>query len=151
MARRPWHLAAVAASLLLPAAARAQAPAPYAPPAPVASPPLAATPLGAYDAPGNYGVAWGSASFGLPRTYSAFSSPYGGGYGYGYAPYRIPPGPYGMGLWSPGTAIPAGSLQNGEGYRVFPVPYGPAPQGAVPPLGAYAPAFGPPAFHLQGR
>ena len=143
MASPRWRIAALAASLLLPPVVHAQAPA--------QNPPYAATPLGVYDAPGNYGVAWGSAAFGLPRTYSAFSSPYGAGYGYGYAPYRLLPGGYGVGLWSPGTAVPAGSLEGTAGYRVFPVPYGPAPHGAVPPLGAYAPAFGPPAFQVQGR
>ena len=39
-----------------------------------------------YGAPGNYGVSWGVPSYGLKRTYSEFSSPYGAGYGYGYAP-----------------------------------------------------------------
>jgi hypothetical protein len=148
---RPRWIAALAAALLLPAGARAQAPAPVLAPGQAPNAPYAATPLGVYDAPGNYGVAWGTASFGMVRSYSAFSSPYGAGYGYGYAPYRILPGAYGTGLWSPGTTLPAGALERSDGYRVFPVPYGPAPQGAVPPLGAYAPAFGPPAFQMQGR
>src|SRR4051812_15445423 len=60
----------------------------------------------AYAAPGYYGMAYGSASFGVPRTYSAFSSPYGLGYGYGYAPTGFLPGPYGIQLWRPGFSTP---------------------------------------------
>src|SRR3954467_14199432 len=55
-----------------------------------------------YAAPGNYGTSYGSASFGLKRTYSEFASPYGGGYAYGYPPARVLPGRYGIGLWRPG-------------------------------------------------
>src|SRR4051794_13206780 len=59
-----------------------------------------------YAAPGNYGMAYGSPSFGLTRTYTSFSSPYGAGYGYGYAPYGLLPGRYGVGLWRPGFVAP---------------------------------------------
>jgi hypothetical protein len=149
MARRHWRVAVLAVSLSIPGVLLAQTPV-SAPPTATA-PRYADSPLGVYDAPGNYGVAWGSASFGAPRLYSAFSSPYGAGYGYGYAPYRLMPGSYGAGMWAPGTARPAGSLEGSGTYRVFPVPYGPAPHGEVPPLGAYAPGFGPPAFQHQGR
>lgn len=147
MARYSWRIATVATMLLVvPWTGSAQTAG-----APSKPFPRVDSPLGAYDAPGNYGVAWGSASFGMPRLHSAFSSPYGAGYGYGYAPYQMMPGSHGLGMWSPGTVVAPGSLEGSGYYRVFPVPYGPAPQGAVPPLGAYAPAFGPPAFQQQGR
>lgn len=147
MVRISWRFATVATLLLVaPLAVSAQTT-----DAPAKPTPRPNSPLGAYDAPGNYGVAWGSASFGQPRLYSAFSSPYGAGYGYGYAPTRLLPGAHGVGMWSPGTVIAPGSLEGSGYYRVFPVPYGPAPYGAVPPLGAYAPGFGPPAFQQQGR
>ncbi len=147
MIRDTWRFATVATMLLLlPEAASAQAT-----PAPNRAVVKTDSALGAYDAPGNYGVAWGSASFGLPRLHSAYSTSYGPGYGYGYAPSRFLPGAFGQGLWSPSSTVAPGSLEGSGYYRVFPVPYGPAPHGAVPPLGAYAPAFGPPAFQRQGR
>src|SRR5438128_1819922 len=59
-----------------------------------------------FAAPGYYGMAFGSPSVGQPRTYTAFSSPYGLGYGYGYAPYGLLPGRYGVGLWRPGFVTP---------------------------------------------
>lgn len=151
MVRQFGRWAAVAVSLLVPASLSAQTSAPVSAPAAPPTARYADSALGAYDPPGNYGIAWGSASFGMPRLHSAFSSPYGAGYGYGYAPYRLMPGSYGVGMWSPETAPAPGSLEGSGFYRVFPVPYGPAPHGAVPPLGAYAPAFGPPAFQQQGR
>src|SRR4051794_24161757 len=43
-------------------------------------------PKSVYGAPGNYGTTYGVPSYGMRRTYSAFPSPYGAGYGYGYAP-----------------------------------------------------------------
>src|SRR5262245_8390490 len=92
--RRRWRsgtkLAFLVAGLTLSSAARAQGPAG----------PTQVNPY--YAAPGNYGMAWGSASYGLKRTYSEFSSPYGPGYAYGYAPYGLLPGRYGVGLWRPG-------------------------------------------------
>ena len=57
-----------------------------------------------YNSPGNYGVAYGTASFGKPRTWSAYSSPFGGGYGMGYGPSAILPGRHGVGIWSQGAA-----------------------------------------------
>ncbi len=48
---------------------------------------------GFFAAPGNYGTSLGTPSYGSVRTYSEFSSPYGGGYGYGYAPSGFIPGP----------------------------------------------------------
>jgi hypothetical protein len=95
-----------------------------------------------YAAPGNFGMAYGSASYGVPRTYTAFSSPYGAGYGYGYAAPGYLAGRYGVGLWRPGFAAP-GYVFGSSVYRTFPVPYRPATGGPVPPFGAYAPAFGP--------
>ena len=44
-------------------------------------------------------MAYGVPSFGVPRTYSVYSSPYGAGYGYGYAPASFLPGRYGVGMW----------------------------------------------------
>lgn len=97
-----------------------------------------------YGAPGNYGVAYGSASYGFPRTYSAFSSPYGVGYGYGYDPSGLLPGRFGVGLWRPGYMVPgyAYGASAYQYYRTFPYPLRPF---ALPaPLGYFAPAFGPP-------
>lgn len=98
---------------------------------------------GIYAPPGHYGVMFGTPSYGTVRTTSAFSSPFGVGYGYGYPAARILPGRHGAGLWrsdlsSPGSAYGASD----SSYRTFPVPY--APRGAyTPPLGVYAPTYGP--------
>jgi len=96
-----------------------------------------------FAAPGLYGMAYGSPSAGMPRTYTSFSSPYGPGYGYGYAPYGLLPGRYGVGLWRPGFATP-GYVYGGSYYWTFPVPYSSTPVGPTPPVGLYAPGFGPP-------
>ncbi|HEX8202923.1 MAG TPA: hypothetical protein VF590_20775 [Isosphaeraceae bacterium] len=98
----------------------------------------------AYAAPGSYGVGFGVPSFGLTRTYSAYSSSYGLGYGYGYPPYSYLPGRYGVGLWWPGFVSP-GYVYGASYYRTFPVPYRPLVPSVGPPLGYYAPGFGPPA------
>ncbi len=103
-----------------------------------------ARPYGAFEAPGMYGVAYGYPSFGVPRTYTSFSSSYGAGYGYGYAPYGFVPGRYGVGLWRPGFVAP-GYIYGASYYRTFPVPYRPY-GGSVPPLGLYAPGYGPPGY-----
>jgi hypothetical protein len=98
-----------------------------------------------YAAPGGYGMMWGSPSYGSIRTYTEFSSPYGLGYGYGYAPYGFLPGRYGVGLWRPGLST-YGYVYGAApyyGYRTFPVPYDPTGKTPAPPVGAYAPAFGP--------
>jgi len=94
-------------------------------------------------APGYYGMSYGSPSLGSIRTYSSFSSPYGAGYGYGYAPYGLLPGRYGVGLWRPGFVTP-GYLYGASYYRTFPVPYPPNWVGPTAPIGLYAPGFGPP-------
>lgn len=89
-----------------------------------------------------YGTSWGVASYGSRRLYSEFASPYGAGYGYGYKPTSFLPGPWGIEMWRPGQA--AGTMYGSpHSYRTFPYPY---PAGRVvygPPLGVYAPAFGP--------
>ncbi len=98
-----------------------------------------------YQPPGVYGMAWGSASYGYKLNYSKFSSPYGGGYANGYQPYTLAPGPFGQGLWNPGAG--AGDPTFGyTGYRTFAAPGWPGTP--PPPVGAYAPSFGPPAYHL---
>jgi hypothetical protein len=96
----------------------------------------------AYGAPGHFGMAYGTPSFGMPATFTVFSSSYGAGYGYGYAPAAFLPGPYGLGLWRPGLVAP-GTLYGVAYYRTFPVPYQPVPSPPPPPVGAYAPALGP--------
>lgn len=125
---------ALLATAALGATCRAQAPSAYSP--------YAYNPY--LRAPGNYGMAYGVPSFGGVRTYSEFSSPYqGGGYGRGYAPSAILPGPYGAGLWRPTAAVPGYTFAPAR-YRTFAAPYG--NPGPTPAVGYYAPAFGPPAF-----
>jgi hypothetical protein len=97
-------------------------------------------------APGYYGMAYGSPSFGMPRTYTAFNSPFGPGYGYGYAPYGLLPGRYGVGLWRPGFVAP-GYAYGASYYSTFAVPYSANYTGPLPPVGLYAPGFGPPSFY----
>jgi hypothetical protein len=99
---------------------------------------------GIYAPPGNFGVMYGTPSYGSVRTYSEFSSPYGGGYSYGYGPSRVLPGRYGVGLWRPGFAAP-GYVYGASAfsYRTFAVPYSNTPAVLTPPLGVYAPMFGP--------
>jgi hypothetical protein len=103
-------------------------------------------------APGNYGMSYGFASYGMPQTYSVFSAYPGPSYGSNYPPYGILPGRFGVGLWRPGYVAPGyvygasyyypSALQ----YRTFPVGYG---WGSTyqsvppPPVGVYAPALGP--------
>jgi hypothetical protein len=95
-------------------------------------------------APGYYGMAYGSMSAGVPRTYTTFSSSYGPGYGYGYAPYGLLPGRYGVGLWRPGFVTP-GYVFGASYYRTYPVPYASGAEGGpTAPVGLYAPGFGPP-------
>lgn len=97
------------------------------------------TPRRFYAAPGYYGMAWGVPSYGYVRTYSSFSSPYGGGYGGGYAPSAILPGPYGAAMWRPGIAGPG--FGYGASYYTFSHPAD--PNAPVAPVGAYAPSLGP--------
>ena len=93
--------------------------------------------------PGLYGTSWGVASFGVPRTYSTYSSSYGSGYGYGYPSYGFLPGPYGVGLWRPGFSTAGYTYGAANGYNTFPYPYKPGGPQYSPPIGVYAPGFGP--------
>ncbi len=99
-----------------------------------------------YQPPGVYGMAWGHNSYGYKLEYSQFSSPYrGGGYVSRMKPYTLAPGAFGQGLWNPGAG--AGDPTFGHtGYRTFPAPGWPGTP--PPPVGAYAPNYGPPAYHL---
>ncbi len=98
-----------------------------------------------YAAPGSYGMMLGTPSYGSVRTYSEFSSPYGAGYNYGYAPYGLLPGRYGAGLWKPGIVAPGYPFGTSyHSYRTFAVG---TPVAPPPPVGVYAPAFGPPSTY----
>jgi len=88
-----------------------------------------------YGAPGFYGTSYGVASYGVPRTDSEFSSPYGAG---------SQPGKYGVGLWRPGFTAPGYVYGASTSYRTFPAQTWPSPTAYGPPFGVYAPAFGPP-------
>jgi len=101
---------------------------------------------GIFAAPGYYGTSYGSPSFGMPRTYSEFSSPYGAGYGYGLAPYGLPPGKFGVGLWRPGFVAP-GYGYGASYYQTYSVPYTTATGFNGPPMGVYAPGFGPSSYY----
>jgi hypothetical protein len=91
-----------------------------------------------------YGTSWGVASFGIPRTYTTFSSPYGAGYGYGYQnSYGVLPGRYGSGLWRPGFVAPGYTYGAAYGYNTFPYPYKAGGPMYGPSIGVYAPGFGP--------
>jgi hypothetical protein len=102
-----------------------------------------------FSAPGNYGMSLGTPSYGSVRAYSEFSSPYGAGYGYGYAPSGFLPGPYGAGLWRPGMAQDPLYNASYHSYRTWAVPYVRGVAVVTPGVGVYAPAFGPP--YIPGR
>ncbi len=93
--------------------------------------------------PNLYGTSWGVASYGVPRTYTTFASPYGVGYGYGYPNYGVLPGRFGVGLWRPGLETPGYVYGSAYGYRTFPYPYKPGGPMYGPSIGTYAPGFGP--------
>ena len=93
--------------------------------------------------PGLYGTSWGVASFGIPRTYTTFASPYGAGYGYGYPTYGVIPSKYGVGLWRPGFVAPGYTYGSAYGYNTFPYPYKPGGPMYGPSIGNFAPGFGP--------
>src|SRR4051812_41320802 len=97
---------------------------------------------GYFAAPGYYGMSYGVPSLGSIRTYSEFSSSYGAGYAYGYAPYGLLPGRYGVGLWRPTFAAP-GYVYGASYYQTFAVPYVAGSTAPLPPVGLYAPGFGP--------
>jgi hypothetical protein len=108
-------------------------------------------------APGTFGMSYGFASYGMPQTYTVFSSYPGPSYGSNYPPYGILPGRFGVGLWRPGFATP-GYVYGASyyyppsnfSYRTFAVGYNPGvPVNGVPlpPVGVYAPALGPRSFY----
>ena len=94
-----------------------------------------------YTAPGGYGTSYGVASYGMRQTYSTFSSSYGQGYSYGYPPVTYLPGRYGVGLWAPHSPAARGVWRSPY-YGTFARPTAPA-NVPPPPIGVYAPAFGP--------
>jgi hypothetical protein len=98
---------------------------------------------GAVGLPDLYGTSWGVASYGVPRTYTTFASPNGGGYGYGYPNYGVIPGKFGVGLWRSGLATPGYVYGSAFGYNTFPYPYRPGATSSNPSIGLYAPGFGP--------
>lgn len=103
-----------------------------------------------FAAPGLYGTSYGYASYGVPRTYTSFSAKPWSSYYANYPPTGYMPGPYGVGLWRPGFTAPGyvyGRPTGRDSYRTFPVTAGtgltPADIAPPPPMGAYAPGFGP--------
>ena len=78
------------------------------------------------------------------------SRPSGPSYGSNLPAYGFLPGRYGVGLWRPGFVAPGyvyGEPTSGYSYRDLPVVYGTGlTAGQIappPPMGVYAPAFGP--------
>ncbi len=141
--------------LSLPAAARAQIPATmpsgFAQEAFGPISPGGETALGTnvfYDAPGNYGVAWGHASYGIPRTTSDFASPFGPNYSLGYGTTSVAPGPYGAGLWRP-ESMTGGDPYAAQSHRYRTFSYPHRPNAPHAPLGLYAPYFGPPGWYAR--
>ncbi len=135
MIRLRMALAVGFAVVLAPAAARAQVP--------VGGPMPVQRLNTAIGLNGLYGTSWGVASFGVPRTYSTYSSSYGAGYGYGYPSYGFIPGRYGVGLWRAGVTAPGYTYGSANGYNTFPYPYTPGGPMYGPAIGVYAPGFGP--------
>ncbi len=90
-----------------------------------------------------YGTSWGVAGYGLKRTSSAYSSPFGVGYGYGIPFMGFVPGKFGVELWRPNEVAPAGVYGVSNRYRTFPYPYPVGPPAYGPSIGTYAPGFGP--------
>jgi hypothetical protein len=94
-----------------------------------------------YAAPGYYGTTYGVASYGLRQTYTTFTSSFGPGYAYGYPPAAVLPGPWGTSLWSPGGTRDH-FVWRSPYYGTFGIPSAPA-NVPLPPIGVYAPGFGP--------
>jgi len=92
-----------------------------------------------YAAPGFYGTTYGSASYKVPRRYSLYSSMSGAGYSMGYPPATFISGSYGMGLWRPDAVAKPGMTSSL--YSTFTIV--PGPGVALPPIGYYAPGYGP--------
>jgi hypothetical protein len=99
-----------------------------------------------FAAPGYYGTSYGFASFGVPRTYTTFSAFPGPAYGVNYPAYGVLPGRYGTGLWRRGYVAP-GYVYGAPAYGTFPVgrPVTGVSVGQIapPPIGVYAPRYGP--------
>ncbi len=94
-----------------------------------------------YSAPGYYGTSYGVASYGMRQTYTTFSSSFGPGYAYGYPPVSYLPGPWGTSLWNP-PGQPNRFVWRSPYYGTFGIPAAPA-NVPLPPIGVYAPGFGP--------
>lgn len=94
-----------------------------------------------FAAPGAYGTTYGVASYGIRQTYTTFSSSFGPGYAYGYAPATFLPGPFGAALWSP-TGTRDHFVWRSPYYGTFGIPSAPA-NVPLPPIGFYANGFGP--------
>ncbi len=97
-----------------------------------------------YVAPGLYGTAYGSPSYGVPRTYSQFPSPFGGiAYGFGLKPYRRMES---LSSYEPGAASNPATTTPGEGsYSIFYSPYDARYTGSgfvTVPFGVYGPGLG---------
>ena len=99
---------------------------------------------GFFEAKGYYGTSYGSASYGSVRAYSSFSSPFGAGMRYGYPPATILPG-WGTAIWRNGSNTAADQYAgSSRSYRTWAVPYvGNAQALPLPPMGVYAPNYGP--------
>jgi hypothetical protein len=145
---REWLWVAIVGSAmtLIPGTARAQAPA-----AVVTGTIRTNDYFYYFEPPGLYGTSYGVASYGVPRGYSAFASPFGVGYGYGYPPYGLIPSRYGSGLWRPGfaapgyvygTAAPYQTVYGASPYLTWPVPSLAGSTMPLPSIGVYAPGFG---------
>jgi hypothetical protein len=130
--------ALVVASVLLAGEARAQV---------IVGGPVVTTPyrVSSYFAsPGNFGTSYGFASYGVPRTFTTFSAFPGPAYGNNYPTYGVLPGRFGAGLWRRGFVAP-GYVYGAPAYGTFPVPVSGVTVTPVapPPIGVYAPRYGP--------
>lgn len=103
-----------------------------------------------YAAPGLYGTSYGFNSYGVPRTNTSFSAKPWSAYYANLPATGYMPGPYGVGLWRPGFTAPGyvyGQPTGAGSYRTFPVTSGtgltPQQIAPPPPMGVYAPAYGP--------
>jgi hypothetical protein len=99
-----------------------------------------------YVAPGSFATSWGVPSYGWPRTYTAFSSPYGQAYGYGYTPYVYWPGYTGAQVWRPAATLPD-TYRAGNWYRNLASPHSSFTGGFFSPFGYYPPGVGPSAWY----
>ena len=103
--------------------------------------------------PAYYGMAYGSPSVGLTRTYTAFSTPYGGGLRCRLRPVRASAGP--IRRWALAAGVRDARLRVWRLvlYRSFPVPYSSAVSVPRHRSAIYAPGFGPPSppsYYVRG-